>query len=117
MQRKLSNNMKLLKALGNGPKTQAELMRETKVKNTYQIVADLVKKGLVTKENGLVTRKLTLQEPNKKPEPVSKVVPNEHLDRIAMLKDEIDNIEDGIRALSIARSYLLRRCQEESKNA
>jgi hypothetical protein len=46
MQRKLSNNMKLLKALGNGPKTQAELMRETKVKNTYQIVADLVKKGL-----------------------------------------------------------------------
>jgi hypothetical protein len=41
MQRKLSNNMKLLKALGNGPKTQAELMRETKVKNTYQIVADL----------------------------------------------------------------------------
>jgi hypothetical protein len=45
------------------------------------------------------------------------VVPNEHVDRIAMLKDEIDNIEDGIRALSIARSYLLRRCQEESKNA
>jgi hypothetical protein len=46
MQRKLSNNMKLLKALGNGPKTQAELMRETKVKNTYQIVADLKKKNL-----------------------------------------------------------------------
>jgi hypothetical protein len=48
MQRKLSNNMKLLKALGNGPKTQAELMRETKVKNTYQIVADLKKKNLCT---------------------------------------------------------------------
>jgi DNA-binding IclR family transcriptional regulator len=67
MQRKLSNNMKLLKALGNGPKTQAELMRETKVKNTYQIVADLVKKGLVTKENGLVTRKSTYKNRIKSP--------------------------------------------------
>jgi predicted transcriptional regulator len=52
MQRKLSNNMKLLKALGNGPKTQAELMRETKVKNTYQIVADLKKKNLVFMDTG-----------------------------------------------------------------
>ena len=114
MRRKLSNNMKLLKALENGPKTQAELMRETKVKNTYQIVSDLVKKGLVTKENGLVARKSTLQEPKEKLAP--KVVPNEHVDRIAMLKDEIDNIEDGIRALSITRNYLMRRCQEESRN-
>jgi hypothetical protein len=33
-----------------------------------------------------------------------------------MLKDEIDNINDGIRSLMITRSYLLRRAQEETAN-
>ena len=118
MRKKLTNSQRLLKALEKGPKTQADLMRETKVKNVYQIVADYVKKGLLTRENGLIKLNglpVAIDE-TKKIEPKSKVVPNEHVDRIAMLKDEIDNIEDGIRALSITRSYLLRRCQEESKN-
>jgi hypothetical protein len=81
MQRKLSNNMKLLKALGNGPKTQAELMRETKVKNTYQIVADLkLRKNLClvdTKENGYVHLAVTPTRNciDKKPKP-SEVVPS-----------------------------------------
>jgi hypothetical protein len=35
------------------------------------------------------------------------------VDRIAMLKNEIDNITDGIRSLMITRSYLMRRVQEE----
>ena len=110
--KKISNKYKVLMALCSGPKTQAELMRETKVKNTYQIVSDLVKKGLVNKTDGLVG----LAQKSESPKPVPKVVPNEHVDRIAMLKDEIDNIEDGIRALSITRNYLMRRCQEESRN-
>ena len=117
MRKKATNAQKILKALQNGPKTQAELLKETRVKNTYQIVFDLVKKGQVTKDGRLVKlsgapeTKATAQPANK-----PKVVPNEHVDRIAMLKDEIDNINDGIRSLMITRSYLLRRAQEETAN-
>jgi len=112
--KKTTNTQKILKDLRSGPKTQADLIRETKVKNVYQIVSDLVKKGLVSKVNGVVTL-------NKPKLPIAidetKVVPNEHVDRIAMLKDEIDNINDGIRALMMTRSYLLRRAEEESRRA
>jgi hypothetical protein len=119
MRKKATNSQKILKALQNGPKTQADLLKETKVKNTYQIVFDLVKKGLAVKDGRLVKltdsgspeTKVTAQPANK-----PKVVPNEHVDRIAMLKDEIDNINDGIRSLMITRSYLLRRAQEETAN-
>lgn len=117
MRKKATNAQKILKALQNGPKTQADLLKETRVKNTYQIVFDLVKKGQVTKDGRLVKlsgnpeTKVTAQPANK-----PKVVPNEHVDRIAMLKDEIDNINDGIRSLMITRSYLLRRAQEETAN-
>jgi hypothetical protein len=44
--KKLTNVQKILKALKSGPKTQADLVRETKVKNVYQIIADLKKKNL-----------------------------------------------------------------------
>jgi hypothetical protein len=44
--KKLTNVQKILKALESGPKTQADLVRETKVKNVYQIIADLKKKNL-----------------------------------------------------------------------
>ena len=117
MRKKTTNLQKILKALQNGPKTQADLLKETRVKNTYQIVADLVKKGQATRDGRLVKlsgapeTKVTAQPANK-----PKVVPNEHVDRIAMLKDEIDNINDGIRSLMITRSYLLRRAQEETAN-
>jgi hypothetical protein len=103
-----------LKALESGSSTQADLAKQTKVKNTYQVITDLVKKGLVSKVNGVVIL-------NKSKLPIAidetKVVPNEHVDRIAMLKDEIDNINDGIRALMMTRSYLLRRAEEESRRA
>ena len=117
MRKKATNAQKILKALQNGPKTQAELLKETRVKNTYQIVFDLVKKGQVTKDGRLVKlsgapETKAMAQPANKP----KVVPNEHVDRIAMLKDEIDNINDGIRSLMITRSYLLRRAQEETAN-
>ena len=112
--KKMTNTQKILKALESGSSTQADLAKQTKVKNTYQIISDLVKKGLVSKVNGIVTL-------NKSKLPIAidetKVVPNEHVDRIAMLKDEIDNINDGIRALMMTRSYLLRRAEEESRRA
>jgi hypothetical protein len=44
--KKLTNVQKILKALKSGPKTQADLVRETKVKNVYQIIADLKKRKL-----------------------------------------------------------------------
>jgi hypothetical protein len=41
----ITNTQKILKVLlKSGPKTQADLMRETKVKNVYQIISDLKKK-------------------------------------------------------------------------
>ena len=118
MRKKTTNLQKILKALQDGPRTQADLLKETKVKNTYQIVADLVKKGQAIRDGRLVKLSGT-PETKATPQRVAKpeIVPNEHVDRIAMLKDEIDNIDAGIRALYITKSYLLRRCQEESANA
>jgi predicted transcriptional regulator len=52
---KLTNAQRILKALASGPKTQINLKRETKIKNTYQVVANLVEKGLVLKVDGLVS--------------------------------------------------------------
>jgi hypothetical protein len=50
--KKLTNVQKILKALKSGPKTQADLVRETKVKNVYQIIADLKKRKLVFMDTG-----------------------------------------------------------------
>jgi hypothetical protein len=117
MQKKLTNSQKLLKALKNGPKTQADLIRETKVRNTYQIVADAVKKGLLTKENGLIKLNglpVAIDETTKasgeemKPKPESEI--------IKTLRGEVENIQDGIRSLMMARSYLLRRIEEEKRD-
>lgn len=119
MRKKTTNAQKILKALQNGPKTQADLLRETKVKNTYQIVFDLLKKGLAVKDGRLV--KLTDSgSPETKPTKVEPVKPKEkdtESERLIMLRDEIDNITDGIRSLMITRSYLIRRAQEERANA
>ena len=129
--KKMTNTQKILKALKSGPKTQADLMRETKVKNVYQIVSDLRKKKIVLMDNAKCinlikfpvaydrTDKVDAKQTSELVHEASKpkVVPNEHVDRIAMLKDEIDNINDGIRALMMTRSYLLRRAEEESRRA
>jgi hypothetical protein len=50
--KKLTNVQKILKALKSGPKTQADLVRETKIKNVYQIISDLKKKKLVFMDTG-----------------------------------------------------------------
>ena len=122
--KKMTNTQKILKALESGSSTQADLAKQTKVKNTYQIISDLVKKGLVSKVNGIVilnksklpiavvkTDKVTpdrMKEITEKLE--SKITP-----RVSLLQDEIDNINDGIRALMVTRSYLFRRLEEEKR--
>lgn len=119
--KKLTNTQKILKALESGSTTQADLAKQTKVKNTYQIVADLVKKGLVSKVNGIVILNrekkavpITPDEANQ--DRVEFPRPKSHI-RISMLQDEIDNVNDGIRALMATRSYLLRRLEEERRDA
>ena len=119
MRSKLTNAQKILKALESGSSTQADLKKSTKVKNTYQIISDLAKKGLVSKVNGIVML-------NKSKLPIAvdktdKVTPDQmkaiskDTPRVSLLQDEIDNINDGIRALMVTRSYLLRRLEEEKR--
>ena len=121
--KRITNAQKILKALESGSTTQADLAKQTKVKNTYQIVADLVKKGLVSKVNGIVilnksklptaidkTNKVTAKD-------VQAALPKPESEVVRTLKDEVENIQDGIRSLMIARTYLLRRIEEEKRNA
>lgn len=121
---KLTNTQKVLKALKSGPKTQADLMRETKVKNVYQVVADLKKKKIVFMDTANCvnlmlpvavdkTKKVTLEQIKTATEHLqNKITP-----RVTLLQDEIDNINDGIRALMVTRSYLIRRIEEEKRDA
>ena len=115
--KKLTNVQKILKALKSGPKTQADLMRETKVKNTYQIISDAVKKGLITKENGLVKLNglpVAVDKTDKvSAEQLRATLPKPESEIIKTLRGEVENIQDGIRSLMMARSYLLRRIEEE----
>ena len=122
MRTKMTNTQKILKALKAVPKTQADLLRETKVKNAYQIVADLKKKGVVFMDSGKHVNLHAVKEPVKPSAAEAKLIAEANaktedvVDRIAMLKYEIDNITDGIRSLMISRSYLMRRVQEEQKD-
>jgi len=125
--KKITNAQKILKALKSGPKTQADLLRETQVKNVYQVVSNLIKSGKLIKDSGghiLIakpplsiavdkTDKVTLEQIKAVTERLkSKITP-----RATLLQDEIDNINDGIRALMVTRSYLIRRIEEEKRDA
>jgi hypothetical protein len=115
MKNKLTNTQKILNALASSPKTQADLLRETKVKNTYQIIAGLKKKNIVFMDSGKYVNLHTPKETaliNTKPSEV----PKPESGTIKTLKGEVENIQDGIRSLMIARSYLLRRIEEERNN-
>jgi hypothetical protein len=52
--KKQTNDQKILKALENGPMTQAELAKATKIRTVYQKVAYMVKKGTLVKEGKMV---------------------------------------------------------------
>lgn len=128
-------------------------MRETKVKNVYQIISDLKKKKLVFMDAGKyvhlhtpketeslnakprlpisvdeikvadkaeIRRVLQEREERLKREALSKVYKFDGkivLDRVSFIQHEIDNINDGVRSLMVARSYLLRRIEEEKREA
>jgi hypothetical protein len=146
--KKLTNVQKILKALKSGPKTQADLVRETKVKNVYQIISDLKKKKLVFMDTGKcvnLTRvpiseshgvpvperplpfkrqmlssklRMTADETTKvSAEQLRATLPKPESETIKTLRGEVENIQDGIRSLMMARSYLLRRIEEEKRDA
>ena len=143
--KKLTNVQKILKALESGPKTQADLVRETKVKNVYQIISDLKKKKLVFMDTGKcvnLTRvpiygvpvperplpfkrqmlssklRMTADETTKvSADQLGAALPKPESGIITTLRGEVENIQDGIRSLMMARSYLLRRIEEEKRNA
>jgi hypothetical protein len=143
--KKLTNVQKILKALKSGPKTQADLVRETKVKNVYQIISDLKKKKLVFMDTNKcvnLTRvpiygvpvperplpfkrqmlssklRMTADETTKvSAEQLRATLPKPESGIITTLRGEVENIQDGIRSLMMARSYLLRRIEEEKRDA
>jgi hypothetical protein len=143
--KKLTNVQKILKALKSGPKTQVDLVRETKVKNVYQIISDLKKKKLVFMDTGKcvnLTRvpiygvpvperplpfkrqmlssklRMTADETTKvSAEQLRAALPKPESGIITTLIGEVENIQDGIRSLMMARSYLLRRIEEEKRDA
>jgi hypothetical protein len=162
--KKISNKYKVLMALCSGPKTQAELVRETKVKNVYQMMSGLIKSGEVikqdkkillrdslnpqyTKEHKIAHYKYLAGVTKFKPRPpedntpkfprmsdarklriaideteevsaeqIKAVLPKPESEIIKTLRGEVENIQDGIRSLMMARSYLLRRIEEERNN-
>jgi hypothetical protein len=122
MRSKLTNVQKILKALKSGPKTQADLVRETKVKNVYQIISDLKKKKLVFMDTGKCVNLMKVPIAVDKTDKVSAdqlgaAIPKPESEIIKTLRGEVENIQDGIRSLMMARSYLLRRIEEEKRNA
>lgn len=138
--KKISNKYKVLIALCSGPKTQAELVRETKVKNVYQMMSGLIKSGEVIKQDKKVLLRDSLNPKYSKEhkiahykylagatksqpkstevsaEPMKAVLPKPESEIIKTLRGEVENIQDGIRSLMITRSYLLRRIEEERKS-
>jgi hypothetical protein len=122
MRSKLTNVQKILKALKSGPKTQADLVRETKIKNVYQIISDLKKKKLVFMDTGkcvnLMKVPIAVDKTDKvSAEQLGAALPKPESEIIKTLRGEVENIQDGIRSLMMARSYLLRRIEEEKRNA
>ena len=119
--KKLTNVQKILKALKSGPKTQVDLVRETKVKNVYQIISDLKKKKLVFMDTGkcvnLVKVPIAIDETTKvSAKQLGAVLHKPESEIITTLRGEVENIQDGIRSLMGVRSYLLRRIEEERNN-
>jgi hypothetical protein len=105
----------------NGQATAAEIQKETKVKgNIYTKLETMVKKNLLTKSGKLydVTFEKRLPLAADKTdsldgEKVSNLIHKSK--QIAVLRDEIDYIEDGIDSLTITKNYLERRLEQLEK--
>ena len=116
--KKLSNVQRVLKALQAGPKTQVDLIRETKIRNVYQVIAALKKKNIVFTDTGKYVHLHTPKEtalintrPSEMPKPhVTAKVQNErkamreqdllHIE-IRELKNQIADLEEQLQDMSV----------------
>ena len=116
--KKLSNVQRVLKALQAGPKTQVDLIRETKIRNVYQVIAALKKKNIVFTDTGKYVHLHTPKEtalintrPSEVPKPhVTAKVQNErkamreqdllHIE-IRELKNQIADLEEQLQDMSV----------------
>jgi hypothetical protein len=116
--KKLSNVQRVLKALQTGPKTQVDLIRETKIRNVYQVIAALKKKNIVFTDTGKYVHLHTPKEtalintrPSEVPKPhVTAKVQNErkamreqdllHIE-ISELKNQIADLEEQLQDMSV----------------
>lgn len=104
----MNNTEKVIQCLKRGPMRQKDIVKATGVKNVYQIVADLVKKG-VAQRNG-VDVFLT----NHVPAPPADSLLQRH---VFSLYAEVSFLEHEIERLTNARTYLLSRISAANKKA
>ena len=105
---KQTNEQKILKALtDNGPMTQAELAKLTKVKGVYQLVAKMVKEHKVAK-NGKQVMLMGIDESTKiDGKKVSEAIYNTPI--LNYLKDERDRLMSEIEDRLNEYAYVLGR--------
>jgi DNA-binding Lrp family transcriptional regulator len=120
--RKPKHDSRVIRYLNkNGPSNQVGIAKALKIPvvSLYSTIKRLVERGEVRMDGRLVcpvhvTPPVEKEDARLIAESNAKTA--DAVDRIAMLKNEIDNITDGIRSLVITRSYLMRRVQEENAN-
>ena len=117
--RKPKHDSRVIRYLNkNGPSNQVGIAKALKIPvvSLYSTIKRLVERGEVRMDGRLVCP-VHVTPPVEKEDArliaESNAKTEDAVDRIAMLKNEIDNITDGIRSLMITRSYLMRRVQEE----
>jgi DNA-binding Lrp family transcriptional regulator len=120
--RKPKHDSRVIRYLNkNGPSNQVGIAKALKIPvvSLYSTIKRLVEQGAV-KMDGRLVCPVHVTPPVEKEDArliaESNAKTADAVDRIAMLKNEIDNITDGIRSLVITRSYLMRRVQEENAN-
>lgn len=110
--KKQTNEQKVLKALkDHGPMTQAELAKTTKVKNVYQLIANMVKNGKASKDGKAISIAVD-ETSNLDPKKVSEAIykPNKikQMAVLNYLEEEVDRLQKEIDRLDgITRTRLV----------
>jgi len=110
--KKQTNEQKVLKALkDHGSMTQAELAKTTKVKNVYQLIANMVKNGKVRKDDKAISIAVD-ETSNLDPKKVSEAIykPNKikQMAVLNYLEEEVDRLQKEIDRLDgITRTRLV----------
>jgi predicted transcriptional regulator len=109
---KQTNDQKILKALENGPMTQAELAKATKIRTVYQKVAYMVKKGTVVKDGKMVKLPIAIDTADKvdgkqMSEMVHKATKRADSTLLEYFKSESQRVIDEIETRLVWHSYIM----------